>query len=66
MDKITACNYLLEHPELLKASDNEIVRALKAAGIVSRNTYWKDCNVPSLLAEASRGIRRCTTCGRPL
>jgi hypothetical protein len=52
MNRIIAVTYLREHPDLLTASDKEIVRALKAAGIVSRSTYYRDCNVRLLVTDA--------------
>jgi hypothetical protein len=66
MNRTTAVNYLRENLHLLKATDKEIVRALKAAGIVSRSTYYGDCNVRSLVADAGGAIRRCSECGRTL
>ena len=36
-------NYFLAHPELLKLTQPEVVRALKKAGIIAPTTYWRDC-----------------------
>jgi hypothetical protein len=66
MNRITAVNYLREHPDLLVATHKEIVRALKAAGIVSRSTYYGDCNTRLLVLEAGGTTPRCHECGRLL
>lgn len=67
MNRITAVTYLREHPDLLNASDRDIVRALKTAGIVSPLTYHRDCNIRALVTAAGcSAIRRCPECGRPL
>jgi ACT domain-containing protein len=64
MNRIIAINYLRQHQDLLnKATDKEIVQALKDAGIVSRSTYWRDCDVALLVRKASR---LCAKCGSRL
>lgn len=72
MKRSKAVKFLREHPPLWCESEREIVRALKSAGIISRTTYYMDCNVRSLLTEAQavkakRPVRpRCPTCGQPI
>ena len=50
MDKAKAVNFLRAHSDVMRLTDKEICRELKKAGIVSRTTYYRDCNISRLVA----------------
>ena len=55
-NKMRKILYLARHPELLDWSGEEIVKALKFAGLVAKGTWWKDVN-PAELVEAAEELR---------
>jgi hypothetical protein len=70
MDSNRVVMYLRAHTELRDAAVKDVVRELKAVGLIARATNWVDCRgMPRLMRAAYQcdPVRsRCQTCGHVL